>query len=210
MKYLLLDVAGTILFKPQLYTRIYNVLKNNNYNVSLDKLKYNHKILTEIIKFPDRTDSNFYLYFNSELLYSLGIVPNDFLLESIFNECSYLSWEKYDDVDVLDKLQIPIGILSNFNSSLKHKLSKEFGCIFSNIFVSEELGLAKPSLGFYNSALKEININPKEILYIGDSFKLDYYPASTLGLNAYVIDRDNFYGDSLKTISSLNQILDLV
>ena len=35
---------------------------------------------------------------------------------------------------------------------MKHLLDIHFGTIFSNIFVSEEMGVAKPSLDFYKMA----------------------------------------------------------
>jgi putative hydrolase of the HAD superfamily len=186
------------------------VLTGHGYIIALDKIKYNHKILSEAIHFPDRTSSDFYLGFNAELLYSLGIIPTNILLAEIFNACSYLPWQKFDDTDFLREINIPIGILSNFNSSLKDQLTNVFGPVFSNIFVSEELGVAKPSLEFYKRALDQINADAKDILYIGDSFKLDMEPAKQLGITTYIIDRDGFYPNNPNTIASLIEIEDLI
>jgi putative hydrolase of the HAD superfamily len=210
MKYLLLDVAGTILYKPNLVTKIYETLSSFGYIISIDRLKYNHKLLSEVIKFPDRTNAEFYTSFNSELLYSLGIVPNEELLNAIFASCSYLPWEKFEDTKVLNEIEIPIGIISNFNSSLKDKLNEYFGPIFSDIFVSEEIGISKPSAEFYKKALDKININPKDILYIGDSFKLDLKPALEMGITCYVIDRDNIYPDNATIIRSLSELKKMI
>jgi putative hydrolase of the HAD superfamily len=210
MKYLLLDVAGTILYKPNLFVKINEVLSSYGYFVSFDKLKYNHKLLSEAIKFPDRTDADFYHYFNSELLYSLGIIPTEELLDAIFKSCSYLPWEKFDDTTVLQEIKIPIGIISNFNSSLKEKLDQYFGPIFLDVFVSEEMGVAKPSIEFYKKAIDAINVSPKDILYVGDSFKLDLKPAFELGMNACIIDRDNFYSNTKNTIKSLSEIKKMI
>lgn len=206
MKYLLLDVAGTLLHKPDLFAKINETLNRYDYFVSSDTLKYNHKLLSETIKFPDRTDAGFYNDFNSELLYSLGIIPTKELLNAIFESCSYLPWEKFEDTKVLNEIEIPMGIISNFNSSLKEKLDQYFGPIFSDIFVSEEIGISKPATAFYKKALDKININPKDILYIGDSFKLDLKPALELGMNACIIDRDNFYPNNSYTIQSLSEL----
>jgi putative hydrolase of the HAD superfamily len=210
MKYLLLDVAGTILHKPALFAKIKEVLDGYGYAVAHDKLKFNHKVLSEAIKFPDRTDAGFYHYFNAELLYSLGIIPTDELLNAIFKSCSYLPWEKFEDTDILQDIDIPIGIISNFNATLKEKLQNYFGSVFSHVFVSEEMGVAKPSADFYKKALDRININPKEVLYIGDSFKLDLQPALALGMNSYVIDRDHFYPNNPNTIQSLSELEKLI
>ena len=210
MKYLLLDVAGTLLHKPALFNKIQGVLTSHGHIIALNTLKYNHKLLSETIRFPDRTSKDFYIDFNAELLYSLGIIPTNTLLEEIFNTCSYLPWEKFDDTEALQEVNIPIGILSNFNSSLKERLTQTFGQIFSDIFVSEELGVAKPSVEFYQIALDKIGVDAKDILYIGDSFKLDLEPAMQLGITSYIIDRDNFYPNRSNTISSLFDIEDLI
>lgn len=210
MKYLLLDVAGTLLHKPGLFTQIQGVLTRYGYKVALDKIKYNHKILSETITFPDRTSREFYVDFNAELLYSLGITPTATLLDEIYNNCSYLPWEKFDDTEALQTIKIPIGILSNFNSSLKEQMNQLFGPIFSDIFVSEEMGTAKPSIKFYQHAIDKIDADAKDILYIGDSFKLDMEPAMQLGIKTYIIDRDNFYPNSPNTIASLFDIENLI
>ena len=63
MKYLLLDVSGTILHKPIFFKKIATVLHDFGFEVGIEKLKYNHKLLSETIKFPDRTDNSFYDYF---------------------------------------------------------------------------------------------------------------------------------------------------
>ncbi len=206
MKYLLLDVSGTILYKPILFDKILMVLADFGYIVEKQKLQYNHKLLSEALKFPDRTDETFYDNFNSELLYSLGIVPKDIILKSIFSACSYLPWEKYKDTVVLNELDIPIGILSNFNSSLEEKLNQFFGSIFSNVFVSEVIGISKPSKAFFQYALDLLKINPKDVLYIGDSYKLDFNPANELGITTFVIDRDGFYPKSEYVIDSLFEL----
>ncbi len=210
MKYLLLDVAGTILFKPELIRSIHSVLIRHGFAIDIERVRYHHKLLSEVVKFPDRTSRDFYLSFNSELLYSLGIIPFKDLLEDIFQTCSYLPWEKYEDTSVLQKLNVPIGILSNFNGTLKDKLNARFGNIFSDVFVSEELGVSKPSLEFYQNALNIIGISPADILYVGDSPKLDLMPALEVGLNAYVVDREGFYANNTRTLRSLNEIKGLL
>ena len=45
MKYLLLDVSGTILYKPVLFDKILMVLADFGYIVEKHKIKYHHKIL---------------------------------------------------------------------------------------------------------------------------------------------------------------------
>lgn len=206
VKYIFFDVSGTLLGKPVLFDKINEVLIRFGYVVSIDELKYKHKLLSEIIHFPDRTDESFYSHFNSELLRLLGIVPTEELLKAIFSNCTYLPWEKFEDTEVLSEIDVPMGIISNFNSTLKDKLNQFFGPAFKDVLVSEELGVAKPKIAFYERALERLNFTPDEVLYIGDSIKLDIEPAMSLGIKSLLIDRDNFYNSSEYKINSLVEI----
>lgn len=206
-EYILFDVAGTLLGKPAFYATFLNVLRENGCAVAPSNLRKVHKLLSEVIHFPDRTDAKFYQHFNSELLYLLGIMPTQELLEHIFEACSYLPWEKFDDTSVVHEIDIPMGIISNFNTTLKAKLNDFFGPIFKDIFGSEALGVSKPDLRFYQKAIGQIGVAPDKILYIGDSVKLDIQPAMEIGIHAMLIDRDGNFPSSKYRIDSLNEIL---
>ena len=209
-EYILFDVAGTLLYKPSFFDKILIILKDNGYKIKKEDFILKHKLLSETIKFPDRTDKEFYNFFNEELLYSLGVLPNSNLLNQIFTNCSYLPWEKFDDTEVLEKIKQPIGIISNFNNTLRSKLDASFDISFCNIIVSEEIGISKPDIEFYKRALKIIDVDPNKILYVGDSVKLDLHPASLCGIDALVIDRDNFYPSLETKIPNLNHILEYI
>ena len=210
IQYIFFDVAGTLLGKPTLYSIIQNTLRDFGHEVGLDEIKNKHKLLSEVIHFPDRTDMAFYEKFNSELLYLLGIVPEEALVNSIFKKCTYLPWQAFDDTQILKELSLPMGVISNFNMSLKDKLEQFFGPVFQDVFVSEELGVAKPNIEFYQKALKKIPFAAHEVLYVGDSIKLDLEPASKLGFKVLIIDRDNFYPNSKNKISSLTEITQFI
>ncbi|SCY38514.1 HAD family hydrolase [Flavobacterium caeni] len=206
MKYVLFDVAGTLLYKPSLYVKMEEVLRQYGFLVDPQTLKKNHKLLSEAIFFPDRTNADFYRHFNRELLYSLGILPTDEMLDAIFASCSYLPWEKFGDTTFLEQIEVPVGIISNFNSTLKEKLKSFFDVEFSDVFVSEELGVAKPSLDFYGKALQQIGIPASEIIYVGDSIKLDLEPALQLGMKTLLIDRDGHFPLQQNRIDSLTDL----
>jgi putative hydrolase of the HAD superfamily len=209
-EYILFDVAGTLLYKPSFFDKILVILKANGYKITKEEFIFKHKLLSETIKFPDRTDKDFYNFFNEELLYSLGVLPNNILLDKIFTTCSYLPWEKFEDTQVLEKIKQPIGIISNFNNTLRSKLDESFNINFCNIIVSEEIGISKPDLEFYKRALEIIDVDPKKILYIGDSVKLDLHPATLCGINTLVIDRDDFYPSLETKISNLEHIIEYI
>ena len=204
---LLFDAANTLIHKPSLWEKIQKTLKKFNYQVEQRVIKERHKLLSEIINFPDRTDKDFYLNFNSELLLSLGIIPTNELLEELFNNCKYQPWEAFDDCKFLNDINIKKAIISNFNSSLINLIDELIGVnIFSNIIISENENTRKPELKFYQTAIEKLEIDASEILYIGDSLKLDIIPAKKLGMNTLLIDRDNIYPNSEKRISSFKEL----
>jgi FMN phosphatase YigB (HAD superfamily) len=210
IQYILFDAANTLIHKPLLWERLQTVFEKFGYKISIEILKKMHKLNSENIDFPDKTSEEFYINFNSELLISLGISPNQKLLEEMFLACTYLPWEKFEDTKIIDSLMLPIGVLSNFNSTLLDHLDNNFGLIFKHVLISENYGLAKPEVSFYKSAINEIGINPSNILYVGDSIKLDMDPAEKIGINAILIDRDNIYPNYKKRISSLNQLINYI
>lgn len=206
IKYIFFDVAGTLLGKPTLFFNIQSALHDFNYDVDISVIKNKHKLLSEVIHFPDRTNKEFYDKFNSDLLYLLGIVPTKELLARIFEKCTYLPWKEFEDTKILEEINIPMGIISNFNSTLKDKLKMFFDVNFHDILVSEELGVAKPNVEFYKKALDIIDFKSSEVLYVGDSIKLDMEPALKIGFNVLIIDRDNFYPNFQNRISNLSEI----
>jgi putative hydrolase of the HAD superfamily len=210
IKYIFFDVAGTLLGKPSLFSIIQKTLADFGNNISLEEIKQKHKLLSEVIHFPDRTDENFYKKFNSDLIYLFGIIPTKELVDAVFKNCTYLPWEKFEDTKVLTEVNLPLGVISNFNTTLKEKLNTFFGPVFKDILVSEELGVAKPNVEFYNRALKIIPFNVEEVLYVGDSIKLDLKPALQLGIQTLIVDRDNFYPNLKNRIASLTEIKDFL
>lgn len=210
IKFIYFDAANTLIHKPSLWIRFDEVLKKYGYNISPELLKTNHKLISEKIKFPDNTSKDFYNIFNKEVLISLGIDPNENIINDIFNNCTYLPWEKFEDVDYLKDINIPFGIISNFNSSLKEKIQKIINIPFVEFIVSEEQTFSKPDKRLYEYAVHKINIPPQNILYIGDSILLDIEPAKGLGIQAVLIDRDGVYSDYEKRITSFKELKFLI
>lgn len=204
---LLLDAANTLIHKPSVYKKMMAVLKQQNHIVDFDTLVYHHKLISELIIFPDVTSKEFYKYFNAELLYSLGIMPNLDLLNLLHKECSYLPWEKFEDATALNEIKVPKYILSNFNTSLNVIIEKLYPNVFEKIISSQAEGIRKPDIKFYLRAIELLDIKkPEAIIYIGDSLKLDVEPALASGMNAWLIDRNGYYKSYKNRISSFNEL----
>ena len=53
---------------------------------------------------------------------------------------------------------------------------------FSAILVSEAVGLRKPDAAIFNAALKSLNVQPHEAVFIGDNPNADVLGAQAAGL----------------------------
>ena len=208
IKSVFFDVANTLLEKPDLFRKMAAALKSNGHEVSESNLRYVHKFLAETYVFPDKTSRDFYTEFNSHLLYALGIAPNERLLSEIFEACTYLPWQSFADTDALADIHLPIGILSNWDSSLRTKLKDHFAIEFKWILCSQDEGVKKPNPLFFQRMMDESGLQPSEILFVGDSMKLDIHPALQLGVKAVLIDRMNHFPHAnVARIQHLNQIM---
>jgi FMN phosphatase YigB (HAD superfamily) len=192
-KVVFFDVANTLLHKPGLYPAMLRALRAHGANVPARLLLERHRLLSEAVMFPDRTSRHFYDEFNAHLLRSLGIAPTDPLLDGLFSACSYLPWEVFPDTDQLDSLALPIGILSNWDASLQERLSMLGRIRPLWIFGSSQQRLRKPDPAFFRLAIDATGVPPADIAVVGDSLRLDIEPALRLGMQAFLIDRDDLY-----------------
>ena len=211
IKSVFFDVANTLLEKPELFSRITGALEKNGHFVSQNDLRHVHKFLAEAFVFPDKTSREFYSEFNTHLLYALGIAPSETLLNDIFEACTYLPWRAFDDTAALSKIALPVGILSNWDSSLREKLQQHFSVDFKWILCSQVEGVKKPNPLFFKRMMDESGLEPSEILFVGDSMKLDVHPALQLGVKAVLIDRQNHFPNAnvsrIQNLEEINQWL---
>ncbi len=193
VSYIFFDVANTLLYKPDLFVNIQKVLEKRDIHISQADLQNKHKLISELMTFPDKTSKEFYREFNREFLLSFGIFPDETLTDEIFSACTYLAWKAFEDVSCLDSVKIPVGIISNWDKSLPEKLTQYISFKFSTVFASEMTGLKKPDVAFYRHVLQTVNLKPEEVLYVGDSIKLDMIPAQKSGMKTLLLDRHDFY-----------------
>lgn len=210
IKFIYFDAANTLIHKPDLWMRFNEVLTKYGHIIDVNILKKQHKLISENVKFPDNTSRDFYSSFNSEVLRSLGVASDNKILDDIYNACTYLPWKTFDDVESLKDIKIPMGIISNFNSSLKAKITSLFEISFKEFVVSENISVAKPDKRIFEYAINKVNIDPADILFIGDSITLDIEPAQSIGMQAYLIDRDGIYPDFKSRINSFYELKNLL
>lgn len=85
---------------------------------------------------------------------------------------------------IVEKLsdRYPLVLVTNFYGNMPVVL-KEFNLskYFKAIVESSVVGLRKPDPALFALGVKELNLNPEDIVVIGDSYRKDIFPASTLG-----------------------------
>lgn len=201
------DVAHTLLEKPTVIPALHGAMVHHGINVPMRELQARHHLLMETFVFPDRTSRDFYAGFNAALVRAVGAMPTDELLDEMFASCSYQPWAPYPDVHGIQRLDLPRGILSNWDSSLKDRLGSLLPVNFDWILGSEEQRMRKPDSEFFRLMLDSTGLAAKQIAYVGDSMRLDIEPALRMGFHAILLDRCNLFPHSpLARITSLDQL----
>lgn len=205
------DVANTLLHKPDVFTNIQSVLKSHDIEISLDHINKTHKALSEVLKFPDKTSKDWYKVFNRELLFALGVIPSDELVVEVFEACTYNKWLPFEDSSVLYDFTGDLGVISNWDGTLRDKLKEFFTIDFKVVIGSKEFGLSKPNPKIFEEAIKQSGKPAQELVYIGDSIKLDMVESLNQGFRSILIDRDNVYpyynGERVQSLHELKNLL---
>jgi putative hydrolase of the HAD superfamily len=153
--------------------------------------------------------------FNEKILDSLGYTGNTkkmgeiLLYEAWGNEKNFVLFNDVKSaLDILKQKNIPSACVSNEMKYL-HNFFVPFNINehFDFVLTSEEAKCEKPNPEIFNSALSKANLNPDEVLFVGDSLVSDYTGALNVGMQPLLIDReDNIQDKNINKISSLVEI----
>lgn len=80
---------------------------------------------------------------------------------------------------------------------------------FEDTYISMDIGYDKPDIRFYQEALRRCELQPQEVLMVGDSMTTDILGARAAGLETVFFDRraEGTNVEGVKSISSLSQLL---
>ncbi|MFA5508120.1 MAG: HAD family hydrolase [Vulcanimicrobiota bacterium] len=102
---------------------------------------------------------------------------------------------------------VPIYLASNFDSRLRKMLQElKISEYFEKVLISQEMMLEKPDLDFYRAVLEATSLPAPSVVYIGDSYSLDFLPARQTGFAAYLLDPLELYPHLDFRISSLDEV----
>ena len=213
IKFVYFDVAQTLLHKPDVWTGIEGVLRDRGYDIPLSLIRARHRTVSELMQFPDRTDRDFYERFNAQFLLALGLAPEKDLAEEIFEACTYKPWVPFEDTAFIDGLKGRVGILSNWDSTLSSRLTQHFTRAFDIMLVSRDIGFQKPDPHLFRMAVERTGLRAEDILFVGDSIRLDYMPADAVGMRSILIDREDDYpyfnGRRIRSLHELPRFMEV-
>jgi FMN phosphatase YigB (HAD superfamily) len=116
------------------------------------------------------------------------------LVAELYERCAGLEWAPFPDTTNLRGLGVPAGVISNWDTRLRQQLDRIEGVEFVRVLGSAELGIRKPDPALYRAALDGLDHAPAEVVYVGDSPRLDIEPALAAGMTPVLVDRDDLYG----------------
>ena len=228
IKALLFDAGDTLIyprsghwFIPPKYENFFNgeLLKTNSqeainraYQKASQYLCDNHLIKTEEEEYEQFIE--FYRIWLSEL--KTDKKNNDFYAElsadNTFNNKKFVLYEDVIEYLKLFSQKYKLGIISDTWPSLK-RVFKVFGIYdyFSIFVISSIIGVCKPDPGIYISALKDVKVKAKEILFI-DNSEDNLDGAVKTGMKGICINRKNSMKASRKyetifTLMDLDHLL---
>ena len=81
--------------------------------------------------------------------------------------------------------QYKLGLVTNGYSDAQRGRLRVAGLFsyFDVVVVSEEIGYSKPDSRIFEHAIRELQVSPKETLFVGDSVEHDYYGARNAGID---------------------------
>lgn len=88
------------------------------------------------------------------------------------------------------KSPVPIYVVSNIDRDDVIKAIAYHELKPAGVFTSEDARSYKPRAEIFKMALKKVNLQPDEVVHIGDSLSSDIKGASALGINTVWINRD--------------------
>ena len=157
-------------------------------------------------------DAQYWKLFLGIFLKSLEIDDPAIASEMAFEWRSARNWTRSapGTVEVLERLasRYELGVIANSDGTMS-RLLKAVGLAgyFRSITDSGAVGHHKPSPEIFRLALKSMDAQPEESVYVGDIYSVDYLGATGAGMNAVLIDElETYAGLDLPRITKLAEL----
>jgi putative hydrolase of the HAD superfamily len=159
-----------------------------------------------------RIDHGFWWTFHTHLLNELGAFDQGVRDTLVQNTQNSANWDQIlpGTRDALERIrrQYAIAVISNSDGRINAVLGRcGIGDCFACITDSGNVGHEKPHPAIFAAALREMNADPAESLYVGDVYSLDYMGARNSGMDAVLFDVAGTYRErGLPRVESLVEL----
>ncbi len=201
IKFVYFDVGGTILtVRPSVGTIYSEAMARIGFDVSVERIEEQFKRAWKAGA-QRRLDSGFvcddaglkeeWRTIVSESF--SGLAPEgaiDSVFENLYERFSHVdSWRVAESaIETFESLEaqgIRLGVFSNWDSRLPGTLEAlGLNSYFDVQVISYEVGFEKPHPKIFERAIELAGVEPKEILFIGDSYHCDIEPAKQHGIHS--------------------------
>jgi len=140
-----------------------------------------------------KVDHGFWWTFHTYLLRQLNTTDGQVRDTLVVNTQNSANWDQIlpGTRDALERIrqQYAIAVISNSDGKIDAVLRRcgIFDC-FASITDSGIVGHEKPHPAIFAAALREMNADPAESLYVGDVYSVDYLGARAAGMQAMLFD----------------------
>jgi HAD superfamily hydrolase (TIGR01509 family) len=140
-----------------------------------------------------KIDHGFWWTFYTHLLQEAGRLDDDIRRTLVENTQRSANWDQIlpGTREALDRIRkhFSIAVISNADGRIDAVLERCGICdCFAAITDSGIVGLEKPDPAIFRAALRQMNADPGESLYVGDVYCVDYVGATRAGIQAVLFD----------------------
>lgn len=202
--YLLLDAGGVLLFLDQDY--LSRLADTQGFQVEAKRFYDGHFRLVHwfdtYVSIHQRFPSEFTKPYLQILLRSVGLSEEGAaqaaqMAEARHEQINLWGFTFPWVVETLSQLRgagYRMSIISNSDGRLEQELhDMGMESYFEMVYDSEVVGVRKPGAGIYELALKELGLQPKEALFVGDMFYIDIWGANRVGIPGLHLDPLDLY-----------------
>lgn len=162
---------------------------------------------------------SFYIEYVTRIFKGAGVETSRDIALQILAKIRESKWEFkiYDDtlptLEALKNRGLILGLISNVAQDMESTYTELGLQPYLNFKVtSAEVGYDKPCPEIFMAALEKAKLKPEEALYVGDQYQLDVVGARGVGIQALLIDRNDYFPEitDCPRIHSLTQTVDYI
>ena len=162
----------------------------------------NENLRSPIDKRTPEEKIDFYAEYANRIIEGAGAQASRDTIFKILAKIREYKWEFkiFDDtlstLKELDDRGLILGLISNVVQDMEPTYT-ELGLqpYLDFKVTSAEVGHDKPNPEIFQAALNKAQVNPEEVVYIGDQYDIDVVGARGVGMKALLIDRNDYFPD---------------